>query len=62
MRSVIKSNLYGSLFVVLPKNYTKSWFQTSTVFCMSLCFYLGDSPASECYLRTFRNTDCCTFI
>ena len=37
-------------------SYSFSWFQTFSVFCMLYSFILGNSPASEFYMPTFRNT------
>ena len=37
------------------KQHGKSWFQTSAVLWILYSIFLGDSPASEFYVPTFRN-------
>jgi hypothetical protein len=32
------------------------------IYLSFVCFHLGNSPASEFYMPTFRNTVCCIFI
>ena len=45
-----------TVFLLLGWKHCYSWFQTFRRVLNVLCFLLGNSPASEFYIPTFRNT------
>jgi hypothetical protein len=49
-------NFYLQTFYVLPTQYIYVFVWISEQTAIVVRFILGNSPASECYMLTFRNT------
>ena len=55
-RNCVMNRTAGEAGMIKCREKLNSWFQTFAVFWMLYSFFLGDSPASEFYFPTFRNT------